>query len=397
MTQTDRPLKILFTSLSCLVDPASGAAISVRTILQYLGERGHDVSALSSGCFDKSQFDTAGQMLRWVGFQPTDDPARWTMADDTMTHEAVEIGSHAIKGLPAEAIDKAIAAFMTRIDRDPPDIMITYGSTRYEKSVRQLAADRGIAQVFYLAHPSYKNAEDFDPVDLVVVDSEATAALYAERLGLETTVIGKFIRRPRARRPGPDQRHITFVNPTANKGVTLFYRIAEMMASTLPSARFLVVESRARLAHTERLNGIPFSRMRNLRAIGLQADMGEVFSRTHVLLMPSLWHESGGRVAIEALSLGIPVVSSNHGGLAEHMGDGAIRIDVPEPLKKQNFLIPPPSVAIPWVAALGQLWSDPEYWRERSAAALTRWAHHDPKARVDLIEAKFRELAGERP
>jgi glycosyltransferase involved in cell wall biosynthesis len=42
-----------------------------------------------------------------------------------------------------------------------------------------------------------------------------------------------------------------------------------------------------------------------------------LFERIDVLVVPSLWHEPFGRVAIEAMAWGIPVVASQRGGLPE--------------------------------------------------------------------------------
>ncbi|MEO0916423.1 MAG: glycosyltransferase, partial [Pseudomonadota bacterium] len=233
-------------------------------------------------------------------------------------------------------------------------------------------------------------------VDLFLTDTKSTQSLYQERFDLESHVIGKFVTRPDVRRPAKAGRHVTFVNPAYPKGVTLFYRIAEMLHGMLPSLRFLVVESRGNLATVEAETGLPFSKMRNLRRIGLQADMTEVFARSHIVLMPSLWHESGSRTGVEAISLGIPVVCSNHGGFPELLADGALRIDVPDPLRKNNRLIPPPSVAVPWTSALARLWTDDAFWEERSAAALAQWQRYDPQGRIASVEAKLQEVADAR-
>jgi glycosyltransferase involved in cell wall biosynthesis len=278
------------------------------------------------------------------------------------------------------------------IDSFLPDIIISYGSTPYEKNMRRLAQEKKIGSVFYLANPGYKSRETFRDADLVFTDSIATHDLYKDRLNLDSTVIGKFIAQLDAARPSKSARHVTFINPSFRKGVTLFYRIAEMMNATLPSMKFLVVESRSNLTDVEDQTGLPFSQMRNIRRIGLQTDMTDVFSRTCVLLMPSVWHESGGRTAIEALSLGIPVVSANHGGLPEHLGDGALRFDVPNVMRENPQLIPPPSVALPWVSALAQLWTDHDYWVERSHAASQQWTQHEPSERITMIEQELLAL-----
>lgn len=385
-------LRILFTSLSCLIDPASGAAISVRTILRLLAERGHDVMAFSGGGFDKGQTPSANEMLRWSGFVRDETDDRWTLHDGPVKHVAHSVNVHKISKMGRDSVDKVTDHFQQVMKDFQPDVILTYGGTDYECTVRKLAKEGGIVSAFYLAHPGYKNTDVFQDVDVVFTDSHATQNLYQERLQLATTVIGKFVMKPDATRPAGAARHVTFINPSYSKGVTLFYRIAEMLQEMVPSLRFLVVESRADLGNIESGSGIPFSGMRNIRRIGLQSDMADVFSRTHTLLMPSFWHESGGRTAIEALSLGIPVLSANHGGLPEHLGDGAIRFDIPKPLQDMNRLIPPPSVALPWVSAISRLWTDPEFWQERSLAATTQWQVHAPDARLAIIEQRLKDL-----
>lgn len=379
-------MRILFTSLFSLIDPASGAAISVRTILRLLSEKGHDVSALSAGCFDNSQFDAAEDMLNWLGFKAAGPQGGWVFNDKTVTHVAYPQGTHKASQVNHEATRTMVGRLEDELDKRNPDVIITYGFTNYEQALRKVAKARGIPLVSYLAHPGYKSPAAFEEVDLVFTDSKATHDLYMERMNLVSTVIGKFIVRPNAGKPRQRSRQITFVNPSYQKGVTLFYRIAEIMNQTLPTARFFVVESRMTLAEVEAKSGLPFSQLRNIRSIGLQTDMAEVFARTSILLMPSLWHESGGRAAIEALSLGIPIVSSNHGGLPEHLGAGATRIDVPEQLQTKPHLIPPPSVALPWVSSLSKLWTDDQHWEEKSQDALQKWEDHEPSGRVQLIE-----------
>ncbi|WP_322892163.1 glycosyltransferase [Yoonia sp. 76] len=347
--------------------------------------------AFSAGGFDSGQKPTPDEMLLWSGFSKDAGEALFRFDDGPVRHFACATATHQIVKMTSD--DFALAAkSYAKVMRDfAPDVIITFGATAFEENIRQAAVLSGIVSAFYLAHPGYKDAEVFRNIDVILTDSMATQDLYWDRFQLRSTVIGKFIARPTARRPDKATRHVTFINPSYAKGVTLFYRIAEMMHVMLPSLRFLVVESRSDLQKVEKQSGIPFSQMRNIRRIGLQTDMAAVFSRTHVLIMPSLWHESGGRAAIEAISLGIPVLCSNHGGLPEHLGEGALRFDVPEPLRNTHQLIPPPSVALPWASALARLWAEPDYWQERSNAAHAQWAHHAPDGRLQLIEKTFQD------
>jgi glycosyltransferase involved in cell wall biosynthesis len=189
---------------------------------------------------------------------------------------------------------------------------------------------------------------------------------------------------------------VLFVNPSAEKGATLFYRIAELAQEVAPELKFLVVESRATLGAAEQRTGMRFSRMVNIERVGLQSDMGPVFAHTRVLLQPSLWHESGARAAIEAMALGIPVVATNRGGIPEVLGEAGIVIPPPEPLVRNHWLIPPKSAAIPWVEALRQLTGDAEYYADHAALARSAWQRHDPAPRITALVGLFETLRARR-
>jgi len=387
-------MRILFISLSCLSDPSSGAAISVRTILQLLAEQGCSVSTFTTACFDKAPAPTPEASLKVNGFRRDAETGLWKNASNGITQIALPVGVTHAANVTADHCKQLETSAKTYIQEWQPDILIGYGASRYEMSLRAFAKEKGIGTVFYLANPNYKSTKSFEHSDLIITDSNATAALYSERLGLEALNVGKFISRPRIQpRPNRDKM-ITFVNPSLNKGAVFFYRIAEMMNTILPTMRFLVVESRATLEQHHKRLGIPFLSLANVRRVGLQTDMGEVFSRTHTLLMPSLWHESGARTAIEAISLGIPVVASSVGGIPEHLGEGAMQINVPQKYRDNHSLVPPPSVVLPWINALSQLWTDEEYWEERSEAALLQWQNHDPSERVQLLKSQLKSLTG---
>lgn len=51
--------------------------------------------------------------------------------------------------------------------------------------------------------------------------------------------------------------------------------------------------------------------------------LGDVFDKTDVLIVPSLWYETFGYTVIEALSFGVPVIVSNRVGAMDIIPDGA--------------------------------------------------------------------------
>lgn len=394
-------MRLLFSSANCVIDPSSGAAITIRTLLRLLAAEGMACRTLAGSIFDQPESGLTTETLRQAGAVPTDESEPlnqpWRVEDGPVEHLILPM-PRTLRTLQTRQDEERLLELAETVLQDYcPDILMLYGGGFYERELMRRARGRGIVVVFYLANPSYQSLQNFGDADQVFTDTAATRDLYRQRLGLEAHAIGKFIEKPSLPQGRRGAGHVTFVNPSAEKGVTLFYRIAELARQVSPDMRFLVVESRATLDRAEKRSGMRFSALGNIRRVGLQRDMGPVFAQTRVLLMPSLWHESGGRTAIEACSLGIPIVATDRGGLPEVLGDAAILIPPPAPLIEHHWLIPPLSAAIPWVEALRQLEGDAAWYAERSELALRQWQAHDPYDRVaDIVRRLQGLVAGKR-
>ncbi len=70
----------------------------------------------------------------------------------------------------------------------------------------------------------------------------------------------------------------------------------------------------------------------------------DAFATFDVLAVPSIWFETGPFTVLEAFAAGIPVLGSNHGGIAERVTDG------------KNGVLVPPGDAKAWGDALRKLW-----------------------------------------
>lgn len=157
---------------------------------------------------------------------------------------------------------------------------------------------------------------------------------------------------------------ITLINLTAEKGAKVFYALAERM----PRRKFLGVIGgyghqivRDDLPNVEIMPNTPGDRMAK-----------DVYARTRVLLAPSVY-ESYGRVAVEAMCSGIPVVAHPTAGLMESLGEAGIFADRDD--------------LDAWEAAVKRLFS-PRVYPQASRAAAARAAELDPKPELDLwVEA----------
>jgi glycosyltransferase involved in cell wall biosynthesis len=121
-------------------------------------------------------------------------------------------------------------------------------------------------------------------------------------------------------------------------------------------------------------------------------DPRDFYRLSRAILLPSLWRESLGRVAIEAMANGIPVLASDRGALPETLGDAGFAFTIPERYTATNAAIPSPREVAPWVATIERLWDDPPFeakHRTLIKAEARRW---DLDRVADRYEAFFRRV-----
>ena len=186
------------------------------------------------------------------------------------------------------------------------------------------------------------------------------------------------------------------INPCAVKGLPIFLETAARM----PEVEFGVVPGWGTTSQDRHA----LEQLANVRFLPNARNIDEVLSRTRVLLMPSLWYEGFGLIVMEAMLRGIPVVSSDSGGLVEAKhGTGYVipvnTIERYEPVFDEHAM-PRPVVrknnVLPWVAALRELLGDrAAYQRESrsSRAAAARFVAGLDAAAMEHYLASLRARA----
>lgn len=169
----------------------------------------------------------------------------------------------------------------------------------------------------------------------------------------------------------------TLLNLAEAKGGPLFWRLARQR----PRRGFLGVLGSYAGQHVPPPEAMP----RNGKVIENTPNVREVYAGTRVLLVPSSY-ESWGRVAVEAMASGIPVVAHPTPGLLE-----ALTLDDGEPAA----IFADRDSDAAWLEALDRL-EDRGEWDRWSALARRRSAELDRVAAADLeaFAGRMLDLAG---
>ena len=185
-----------------------------------------------------------------------------------------------------------------------------------------------------------------------VANSTFTASAYRRAFGIEVPVIPPLVCATsyRTRTRG---RYVLFVNPVGVKGVN----IAVAVARRLRHIPFVFLQSWPLWESASRELRKQLLPLANVRLQPQVGNMRPVYSGTRLLMVPSQWEETWGRVVTEAQFSGIPSVASNVGGLPESVGPGGILVDQYH-------------CAEPWCDVIQELWHNPGALRSLNEAAL---------------------------
>jgi glycosyltransferase involved in cell wall biosynthesis len=389
--------RIVFASPHCLVDFTSGAAMATLDGLKLLAGQGFSCEAFCGSMMDAPEETLLEEVLakQQVAYQARRARVGGYEARMLFTvQQEVPVtvfqgGSTRGLWMSGPEIEAFLAAFQTFCDRNRPDVLVTYGGDPVAQEIVLRAKLRDIPVVFALHNFSYQEAEPFRRVDYVVVPSQFARQHYWEKLGLACQHLPNPIDPRRVvavqRRP----QYVTLVNPEPVKGVYVFARIAEELARRRPDIPLLVVEGRGPSSQL-RGAGLDLGRLENLRTMANTPDPRQFYGVSKVVLMPSLWWESSGLVAAEAMANGIPVLASDRGGLPETLGDAGFLFPIPARYTPETTDVPTAAEVEPWVETIVRLWDDGPFYERASHAASARAAQWFP----ERLAPRYREFFG---
>lgn len=164
-----------------------------------------------------------------------------------------------------------------------------------------------------------------------------------------------------------DGGYVTMVNPCVYKGISIFLSLAR----DLPQVRFAAVP----LWGTSPEDTAALAQLPNVTMLRPSPDLDDIFERTKVLLVPSLWGEAYGQVVVDAMLRGVPVLASNVGGLPEaKLGvDYVLPVNMIERYELDGEMrvqpVVPEQDVRPWAESLSRVLTDRALYERLSLAS----------------------------
>jgi glycosyltransferase involved in cell wall biosynthesis len=370
-------MRILLAVHNAYTDHTSGAAHSMRILMQWLQRSGNDCRALATARFDGKPPDDLNAHLSQLGVplrrsppskafvRSVRKPANMVVGCPTVdfTLEGVPVTmllTRARAGSPPERyeaeqflyiLDEVLAEFR-------PDLLLTYGAHAVVQEAMHRARARRITTVFTVRNYGYDDRRYFEHVDHVFTCSPYLSEVYRQKIGLLSAGLESPIEWAEVEAPDDMRRFVTFVNPTPQKGALMFARLADMLGSRRPDIPILVVQSAAGAGGLNAIQGLDFGRYPQIMAAPATPRPADFFALTRILLVPSVFHEPFGRVAAEALINGIPPLVSDRGALPETVRRAGRVLPLPAWMTETTTELPTVEEAQPWFDAVCELWDD---------------------------------------
>lgn len=177
---------------------------------------------------------------------------------------------------------------------------------------------------------------DYDSPNVLVANSVFIQKKVANVCGRKPILLYPCIDMSRVMVRKPQKKkYICMFNPIAAKGGYIFKKIALAMPNRLFVAvngwgmlrsNGLIGWNKKIMKQMSRCHGeneifipedVDMHNVKNIKLVGPVSNPSDIFSKMQILLVPSIWEEAFGRVVIEALVNGIPVIASNNAGIRE--------------------------------------------------------------------------------
>lgn len=359
-------------------DPASGAARNAQTVCEMAAEGGWEVRAIGTTATERGITAEALPWLKGLGLQvQVQLPAGKRGRQLTFSQ----------RGIPYTLLDTRTSPvlqwepgqgrhfdylFENELARFRPDVVLTYGGEPAHVKRLKRAQQAGTKIAFYLQNPGYLVTGFLDWVDAVLTPSDWLSKRYLDAVGLKSTPLPTPLELADVLVEEHEPIFVTMVNPSVEKGLFFYARLAEELGARYPDIAVLTVESRGTaglLAEAGRVGGFDLRRHENLMFSPPTPRPRDFLQPTRILLVPSVWEEAAGRVVPEAMINGIPPLVSDRGALAETCNGAGFVLPLPADLTMQSSRPVDREAVEPWLSVIARLCQDDAFYAQEAARA----------------------------
>jgi glycosyltransferase involved in cell wall biosynthesis len=384
-------MKILWASPNVLLDTSNGAAMMVRECLRQLAQRGWGVLILGGTVFVNTE-GMAGRKDLWSTLQRHKGQFV-DIQDGVLSHRVLVTERPQRRLLFSYEEKRWFDEYRRLLDDEQPDLVLFFDNSLITLLTADEARRRHIPVGVFLMHGNNQGQHWCRDVDWMFTDTRATAQMYLKREGYRMLPVGSFVNPEDVRAEACQRENLLFINPIPGKGGVLVAQIALWLAQQRPDIKLEVVDSRKTwqqlLVQVSEALGARCNALENVRVTSNTVDMRPVYGRARLLLVPSIWWESGPRVIVEALINGIPVIGSDSGGIPEVLGSGGEIISIPEHYRQAPYTrLLSRDVVEAFAARICRYWDDEQFYQKASEQALE--AHtkmHDLERNGDALMA----------
>ncbi|NQS97818.1 MAG: glycosyltransferase [candidate division Zixibacteria bacterium] len=297
-TANDAP-KILFAA-EYLDPPYGGAEESAIAILKALVDDGYDVTGVCKGEVNKYYWKNGIRCRHVTNVESLIKACEFDHQDLVLT----QLNWGPVVTAAAKGFGKPVFLFVRSYEHFCPNVVNMIGCNfeceqcqAYQQHKQNLLEHRRM----------------LDKVDRIFSNSEYMNQFQKRFSGRDEDVIYPVINFDKVIPPVHDPAFVTLGRPDNAKGLFILDAVAKLN----PEVKYLAFG---------RHGGLPPMIAKNILFFE-HGDPRIMYSKARIMLMPSIWAEPFGRIPLEAMANGIPVIASRVGGLPEAGGDAALYID----------------------------------------------------------------------
>lgn len=390
--------RVLVALPQSLLDPASGAARTLRTIAEILARSGFEVCALTTSTSEGAEPPALATTLRAIAVQDLAQirhachaAAQWRFTFRGVRHIVLDYGPARRGQWQREQemhFDRLFDQTMTNFG---PQVLLTYGGRDGDQRRMLRARQHGCRLAFTLFNTGYLSADFLRAADLVLTPSVYLARRYEAALNLRSIPLPTPLNLADVLAPSRRPEYVTMINPTIGKGLMFVASLAEEIGLRHPGMKLRVIPARgsARLLTLAGLaGGFDLRRHANVTLGTVTPYPRDFYATARLLLVPSVAAEASARIVAEAQVNAVPPVTSDRGGLPENVADGGFTLPLPPELTELTRRPVGPQAVRPWLELITSLLHDQQSYRAASDRAAAAGARFHP----DRVGPRYAEV-----